>query len=136
VTVKAPNAGEPISSSQWLKPVARELNQLTGPKAPGAAPPAAQAVAPLIESGVILAEQSNTITVLTDREGATLTVAKPPSLRGNIGTRQNSDDETEEIFPAYHPGVRVLIGQVASTGVAGVEWADLQWDSRRWTIEV
>lgn len=136
---KPPLAGEVLSSSQWFQPVAAELEQLTAPQAGGIIAPSAQPGSEPgagVESGVIVAEQVNTITVTKDRDGVTVTVAKPPNLRGNVATRINSDGDTEEIFPSYHPGVRVLIASVTETGVSGVTFADLSWGARRWTIEV
>ena len=138
MTIKAPFAGEPISSSQWLQPVAKAINRAEELRNLGESTPAAAANTSLagVESGAFLAEQAATVTATRDSDGATVTIAKPPPLRGNIGTRINAEAGTEEIFPAYFPGDRLVFVEVTSTGVAGVILADLNWAARRWTIEV
>ena len=138
MTLKAPFAGEPISSAQWLQPVARALNRQEEARAVSVQSPAAPANASSsgIESATFIAEQINTVTATRASDGATITIAKPPNLRGNIGTRVNSDGDTEEIFRAYFPGDVLLVAEVLITGVAGVTLADLNWAARRWTIEV
>jgi len=136
VTVKAPFAGQPISSSQWLQPVAAAINRLEGNRAKGQIPSAAAPPSgSLVESGALVAEQTNTITVTRDSDSRVVTVAKPPNLRGNIGTRINGNGDTEEIFRAYHPGDVIILGDVINTGVSGVTLADLNWAARRWTID-
>ena len=137
MTLKAPLAGQPISSSQWLQPVAAAVNRLEHAKA-GAKPAPAQqpAAGNVVESAIIVGEGANTITVQRDSDLELVVVAKPPHLRGNVATRINGDGDTEEIFPAYFPGVVILIVAVIQTGVAGVAWADVNWEGRRWTIEV
>jgi hypothetical protein len=138
VTIKPPLAGQPISSSQWLQPVAAAVNRLEQAKGAGQQSPGAptSADAAGVESGALVAEQANTITVTRDQDGALVTVAKPPNLRGDIGTRINGDGDTEEIFRAYHPGDVILMAAVFNTGIADVPLADLNWAARRWTIEV
>lgn len=137
MTLKAPRAGEPISSSQWLQPVADELNKHAGTENLDRRPPAgapSAGSAPL--SARFVSEQANTITVEVDGTGELLEVAKPPTLRGHIATRVNLDGATEEIFPPYHAAYKMLVIEVTDTGVAGVTWADISWDARRWAIEV
>lgn len=139
MTLKAPRAGQAISSSQWLQPVADELNKVAGPRTAGDRPPnssPSEAAPGNIESATFIAEQANTITATIDSSGETITIAKPPSLRGDIATRINADGDTEEIHPFYHPGFKLLIVEVAATGLAGVTWADLNWNAARWAIEV
>lgn len=137
MTVKPPLAGQPISSSQWLQPVAAAINRLehsvSTAKTPDAESPPENVG---IESGVFVAEQSQTITVTRDSDGELVTLAKPPNLRGNIATRINGDGDTEEIFRAYAIGDVILFADVLVTGVADVTLADLNWHARRWTIEV
>lgn len=137
MTVKPPLAGQPLSSSQWFQPVAAAINRLehnvSTAKTPDADSPPAEVG---IESGAFVAEQSETITVTRDSDGELVTLAKPPNLRGNIGTRINGDGDTEEIFRAYSLGDVILFADVLVTGVAGVTLADLNWHARRWTIEI
>lgn len=137
MSIKPALPGEPISSSQWLQPVARALDRLDQPIGTEDDPAQAQAAGgSATESGRFVSEQSNTITVTRDSDGVLVTVAKPPNLRGNIATRVNADGDTEEIFRAYFPNDVILFADVADTGVAGVAFADLNWAARRWTIEV
>ena len=137
MTFKPPLRGQVLSSSQWFQPVAAALNRLehnvaTGGKPNAGAPPSGA----VIESGRLVAEQSNTITVTRDSDGELVTVAKPPNLRGNIRTRINGDGDTEEIFRAYSANDVILLVDVLDTGIADVTLADLNWHARRWTIEV
>lgn len=137
MTIRAPAAGEVISSSQYLQPVAAELNKRAGPASDGGRPrPDAGTTQSGAVSGTLFGEQINTITIVRDDTGEVLTVAKPPSLRGNIATRINAAAELEEIFPAYFFGDQIVCMEVPATGVAGVIYADLNWDARRWTREI
>ena len=136
MTIKPPLHRQPLSSSQWFQPVAAAINRLEHSVAKGSTPDAENPPEGGTESGVFVGEQSETITVTRDSDGALVTVAKPPNLRGNIGTRINGDGDTEEIFRAYSPGDVILFADVLVTGVAGVTLADLNWHARRWTIEV
>ena len=139
MTIKAPFRGELISSSQYLQPIALAVNRLEQNAAVGQIGPVnqiSQSAAQGVESGALVGEQANTITVTRDSDAALVTVAKPPNLRGNIGTRINGDGATEEIFRAYFPGDVIMFVAVLNTGVAGVTLADLNWHARRWTIEV
>lgn len=120
-----------------MQPVSRALGRLEPERSTGQRSPQNANTATVgVESAVFVAEQVNTITATRDSDGALVTVAKPPNLRGNIGTRLNSDGDIEEIFRAYHPGDVLLIVEVLNTGVAGVTLADFNWHARRWTIEV
>lgn len=136
--IRPPLAGQALSSSQWFQPVSAALGRLEHQKNVGQLTPIGQqnSGATGIESGALVAEQANTITVTRDVDGDLVTVAKPPNLRGNIGTRINAEGETEEIFRAYHPGDVILFAAVLVTGVGGVPLADLNWAARRWTFEI
>jgi hypothetical protein len=138
MSIKPPLAGEHLSSSQWFQPVAAALGRLEASRSVGEVAPTGQqnSGAEGLESGALVAEQADTISVTRHSDGQAVTVAKPPNLRGNIGTRVNSDGDTEEIFRAYHPGDVILFADVLETGVAGVTLADINWHARRWTIEV
>lgn len=61
---------------------------------------------------------------------ATIAVAKPPTLRGNVATR-TGNVEPQEIFPAYANGDTIWAVST-STGVAGVIYLDLNVDARQW----
>lgn len=138
MSIKPPLAGEQLSSSQWFQPVSAALARLEQTRTVGEFAPVGQqnSGAQGTESGAFVAEQSNTITVTRDSDGELVTVAKPPNLRGSIGTRINGDGDQEEIFRAYHPGDVILLVEVLNTGVTDVTLADLNWAARRWTIEV
>ena len=140
MTVKAPLPGQPISSSQWLQPAAAAINRLEHTRNVGQGPSSRQAASatanPLVASAIVVGEGADTFTAQRDSDLVLVTVAKPQSLRGQVGTRINSDGDTEEIFPRYFPGARVTIAAVFETGVANVALQDLNVDARRWTIEV
>ena len=137
MSIKPPLPRQPLSSSQWFQPVSAELDRLGAPVAEDLTPGAEQAAGEgAIQSGRFVAEQTNTITVTRDDNDETVTVAKPPDLRGNIKTRINSDGDTEEIFRSYFPNDVILFASVLDSGVGDVTLADLNWNARRWTIEV
>lgn len=144
MTIIAPKAGQVISSSRYLQPVADELNKGAGPKnrsdnpssQSAASAAAASETSAGTQSALFVGESANTITAQLDSTLELVTVAKPPLLRGHVGTRINADGDTEEIHPAYHPAYKLLIVEVDATGIAGVTWADQNWDARRWAIEV
>lgn len=138
MTIKAPLGGEVISSSQFLGPVAAAVNRLELPAAGAIDPAIAQGggegTTGVVESGRLVQELANTLFVLI---GASIvTVAKPPHLRGHVNSRIIVDDQLDEIFPAYIVGSRLQIAKVTDTGITGVDYADLNWESRRWTHEV
>lgn len=137
MTIKAPLAGQVISHSRYLQPVADAVNRLEeninvgdGPAGEG------EETAPAIQTAIFVTEKTDTLECVLWETGEALEIAKPPTLRGNIGTRINSDGDTEEIYPGYHPAFPLMVAQVAYTGVTGIEWADLNWEARRWTIEI
>ena len=138
MSIKPIHAGEPISAAQWIEPITRAVNEQQKGVAVGARTPANAGAAEgsaTVTSGRLVLEQTNTITVTRDADGEVVTVAKPPALRGNIGTRIGVNG-TEEIFPAYFPNNVILFVSVVDTGITGELLADLNWESRRWTIEV
>jgi len=136
VNIKPPLSGEELSSSQWFQPVSKELQRLSEPTELENDPGQAQAAQIGVESGRLVGEQSDTITVTRDNDGELVTVAKPPNLRGNIATRINAAGGTEEIFRSYFPNNVILFASVTDTGVADVKLADLNWAARRWVIEI
>jgi len=73
------------------------------------------------------------------------TVAKPPGMRGNLGTRTVSAED-QMLIPPYTDiggGAPAHVGEVFAalvgpdhTGLAGVDWQDLNAQGRQWVEDV
>lgn len=130
--IRSPGAKQPISESRYLKPVATEINRLSKPDAKrdpneetGTTDDAGST------NGSLIAEQLDTITVQPFTAGGTVTVAKPPHLRGAIATRPGNVNP-QEIWPAYSPGSLIWFSATDNTGVTDVLVIDDNNDARTW----
>ena len=87
---------------------------------------------------VVVSEAANTILCTAVVGGASVTIAKPPNLQGGIGTR-TVNGEVQVIIPSYT--VAAPVGSTTvfaanvgedNTGIAGVDWQDLNVNGRMW----
>ena len=137
-----PSRGQVIRS-EFLRGLDQRLRQLEarpGVKPirpePGPEPdaPAASGSGSPVEVFVLTGENANTWVCTRVATGATgVLVAKPPALRGAVGTRTISGED-QVIAPNYTFGVTNLYAIGFTESGLGTEWLDLNVDARAWTM--
>lgn len=128
--------GEQITANPFLNSIIEELDwALDEIQAPRQVTESeiAEEEGPLERAHLTLVKENEDTLTCKDPDGAIITVAKPPEIRGAVNTRVVVD-ETQVIIPPYTVGssIYAMNGFRGGTGVTGVSYIDLNVSGRYW----